>query len=238
MQFGRSWLLGICALLVVSPAIAGPYKEFEAQLRSVYAPYRSALFHTNKKDKALSEQAIGRFASDWARLTARWSTEPPPQYEDDLNFAAALGEVTTTIQNARGQISKGELAQAHEVLEKIRDVLGDLRGRNGIITFSDRMNGYHEAMEHILTKSYGGFDAKGIGELREDASVLSYLFGLLQKYPPGGLRDHPDFTQAVSSVKRSVEELLGAVRAADATAARQAIQNLKQPYAVLFLKFG
>lgn len=237
MRIGRRlWLL--CALLVVSPAIAGPYKEFEAQLRSVYAPYRNALFHTSKKDKALSEQAIGRFASDWASLTARWSSEPPPQYEDDPNFSAALGEVTATIESARSQISKGELAQAHEVLEKIRDVLGDLRGRNGIITFSDRMNAYHEAMEHILTKSYGGFDAKGLGELREDAAVLDYLIGLLQKNPPSELGDHPEFKQSVSAVKRSVEDLLGAARAADAAAARQTIQTLKQPYAVLFLKFG
>jgi hypothetical protein len=228
----------MCALLVVSSAIAGPYREFEAQLFSVYAPYRSALFHTNKKDKALSEQAIGRFSSDWAKLTARWSTEPPPQYEDDPNFIATLGKVTTTIENARGQISKGELAEAHEVLEKIRDILGDLRSRNGLITFSDRMNAYHEAMEHILTKSYGGFDARGLGQLREDASVLDYLFGLLKKHPPGSVGDHPEFTQAMSAVKRSVEGLLGSVRAGDATAAREAIQNLKQPYAVLFLKFG
>jgi hypothetical protein len=228
----------LCALLVVSPAIAGPFREFEAQLRSVYAPYRNALFHTNKKDKALSEQAIGRFSSDWETLTARWSAEPPPQYEDDPNFTAVLGKVTTTIENARSQISKGELAEAHEILEKIRDILGDLRSRNGIITFSDRMNAYHEAMEHILTKSYGGFDAKALGELREDASVLDYLFGLLQKHPPTGLGDHSEFTQALSAVKISVDGLVGSVRAGDTAAARQAIQNLKQPYAVLFLKFG
>jgi heme oxygenase len=80
---------------------------------------------------------------------------------DDAKFASTLAEVTSVAKKAHAAISKGDLADAHEILEKIRDLLGDLRSRNGIVTFSDRMNAYHEAMEHILTKPYEGYDAKG-----------------------------------------------------------------------------
>ena len=167
--------LGII-VLTASAALAGQFAEFEKQVQAVYVPYRNALFQTNKKDKAASEQALGRFSSDWTALTARWGKEPPPQYVDDARFASTLADVASAAENARGAISKGDLADAHEILERVRDLLGDLRGRNGIVTFSDRMNAYHEAMEHILASPYGGYDAKGLGDLREDASVLAYLF--------------------------------------------------------------
>jgi hypothetical protein len=157
---------------------------------------------------------------------------------DDGKFASTLADVTSVTGNAQGAISKGDLADAHEILERIRDLLGNLRSRNGVVTFSDRMNAYHEAMEHILTKPYGGYDAKGLGDLREDASVLAYLFRQLETHPPAHVTGSAAFSQAMGSVKTSVEDLLSAARTADPGAVRQAVQKLKQPYSVLFLKFG
>ena len=240
MRF-RMCLLAVAAgviLLTASAALAGQFAEFEAQLRAVYAPYRSALFQTNKKDKAASEGALKKFSSDWTALAARWGKEPPPQYLDDTRFASTLAEVTSVAEKAHVAISKGDLADAHEILEGIRDLLGDLRSRNGIITFSDRMNAYHEAMEHILMKPYGGYDTNGLGELREDAAVLAYLFRRLETHAPAYFTDRNEFSQALNGVKVSVENLLAAARSADPGAVRQAVQKLKQPYAVLFLKFG
>jgi ribosomal protein S20 len=42
----------------------------------------------------------------------------------------------------------------------------------------------------------------------------------------------------LSAVKTSVEALLASVRNNDSAAAKQAVQRLKQPYSLLFLKFG
>ena len=240
MRFRMSQFALAAAVIVLtaSGALAGQFAEFEAQLRAAYAPYRNALFQTNKKDKAASEAALKKFSSDWKALAARWGKEPPPQYLDDARFATTLVEVTSVAEKAHAAIAKGDLAGAHEVLERIRDLLGDLRSRNGIITFSDRMNAYHEAMEHILTKPYGGYDTNGLGELREDTAVLAYLFRRLETHAPAYFTGGNEFSQALSGVKVSVENLLSAARSADPVAVRQAVQKLKQPYSVLFLKFG
>ena len=157
---------------------------------------------------------------------------------DDTEFASTLAAVTSVAEKAHAAISKGDLADAHEILERIRDLLERLRSRNGIVTFSDRMNAYHEAMEHILTKPYGGYDAKGLGELREDASVLAYLFGQLETHRPAHTVGIAEFGHALSGVKASVESPLAAVRTGHPAATRQAVQKLKQPYSLLFLKFG
>jgi phage shock protein A len=240
MQIRRT-LLAIASgavLLAAGVAQAGQYAEFEEQLRAAYAPYRNVLFQTNKNDKAASEQALKTFSSQWTALAAQWSKQPPPQYLDDAGFGSTLAEVASVTKKAEAAISKGELADAHEILEKIRDLLGELRNRNGVVTFSDRMNAYHEAMEHVLAKSYGKFDANGLGELREDASVLAYLFRQLETHPPGNTAGNADFARALSDAKASVDNLLAAARKGEAAAAEQAVKKLKQPYSVLFLKFG
>ena len=240
MHFRMSLLALTSGLIVLtaSAALAGQFAEFEEQVRAAYAPYRNALFQTNKKDKAASEQALKKFSSGWAALAARWGKKPPPQYLDDAEFVSTLAEVTSVAEKAHTAISKGDLTDAHEILEKIRDLLGDLRSRNGIVTFSDRMNAYHETMEHILMKPYEKLDAKGLGELREDVAVLAYLFRQLEKQPPTYVGKSTELAQALSGVKTSVENLLSAARSADPIAVREAVQKLKQPYSVLFLKFG
>lgn len=93
-------------------------------------------------------------------------------------------------------------------------------------------------MEHILTKPYGEYDTNGLAELREDAAVLAYLFRQLETHPPAHIAGGSEFSQTLSGVKVSVENLLAAARSADPVAVRQAVQKLKQPYSVLFLKFG
>jgi hypothetical protein len=227
MRFRMSQFALAAAVIVLtaSGALAGQFAEFEAQLRAAYAPYRNALFQTNKKDKPASEAALKMFSSDWTALAARWGKEPPPQYLDDARFASTLAEVTSVAEKAHAAIAKGDLADAHEILERIRGLLGDLRGRNGIVTFSDRMNAYHEAMEHILMKPYGGYDGKGLGELREDAAVLAYLFRRLETHAPAYFTGENEFSQTLSGAKVSVENLLSAARSADPVAIRQAVQS-------------
>ncbi len=225
-------------LLMGGAAAAGQFADFETQLRAAYAPYRAVLFQTNKKDQAASEQALAKFSSAWNALVAGWVKAPPPQYAGDADFAASLGKVTSHTEQARAAILKTDLADAHEILEKIRDVLGDLRSRNGIINFSDRMNAYHEAMEHILTNPHDGFDPNGMGLLREDASVLAYLYRQIDAHRPSYIMQDAEFSAAMRDVKMSVDNLMAATRAADPAAAQKAVKTLKQPYSVLFLKFG
>ncbi len=217
---------------------AGPFNDFETQVRAAYADYRGALFQTNKNDKPATEAALSALTAKWAALASKWSRQAPPQYVDDPAFPQSLANVGTIINNATTEATKGELAKAHEVLEGIRDELGKLRERNGVIVFSDRMNAYHAKMEDVLGRDYSGFDAKGMGLLREDAAVLAYLYADIAAKPPTDANGKPDFAQALGAMKNTVDALVSASRGSDAAAAKKAVDSLKGPYSMLFLKFG
>ena len=229
--------MALAAGLIGSAGLqAGPIGDFESELRQAYGAYRTALFQTNRNDRDASAGAMEAFASRWSALQARWKNAPP-HYAEDEKFTLSLGQVAMIASKASAELGQGALSAAHETLEQIRGSIAEMRARNGITSFSDRMNAYHVAMERVLSASYGGFDPTGLGKLRESAAVLSYLVEGLRT-PPAGAGESQEFRSLLDRVAQSVDKLLAAARDGNAEAAKVALAGLKQPYGLFFLKFG
>jgi hypothetical protein len=227
--------LGFALLMAAqlsTAAWAGPFKEAEARVGQAYAHYRAALFHTNQKDKAATEAALAAFREKWAALVTDWKAAPPPQYVDDVELTATLDAVTRILAVAGTATANGELAKAHDILEAIRDQLGSLRGRNGIISFSDRMNAYHEVMERIVDAA----DMTPASAL-EEAGLLSHLAGELDRHRPPNV-DMAAFEGSLKALLASVSAFQAAARSGNGAAIDVARRGLKQPYSRMFLRFG
>lgn len=237
----KSWgLAATLAALLILPAVAsaGPFADFEKSLASAYAPYRAALFQTNQKDKDGTERSLQALEAQWSGLMAIYRNAPPPQYAGDPKWRDTIAAVERIIAAAKAETAKGELVKAHDVLEGIREQLGDLRARNGVIVFSDRMDAYHEKMEETLAAKYNGFDAAGLGAVRENAAVLAYLGAQLERHAPPAYRDVESFKDGLAALIASVKVLQEAARAGDKPALEKALKGLKPPYAKVFVRFG
>lgn len=205
-------------------------------MRAAYADYRAALFRTNQNDPAGSRAAIAAFAVKWQQLATDWRRSPPPQYADDQRLGPTLDEIAQVNAEAARLVEAGKVADAHEVLEKIRDAIGALRARNGVVTFSDHMNAYHEQMEKVLLGSYDGYSPAGLTALRDDLAVLAYLADALKTARPAA--EAPAIDEAIAPVLASVEAVRQALAGGDTAAIRNAVKALKPPYSRLFLRFG
>lgn len=226
----------IVALAASSSAFAGPVADFEAGFRDTYASYRMALFATNTGNADKSKHAIGEFDSRWDALVSENAKTPPPHYADDPAWGSTLTEVSDAIAKAGQLAEQGKLADAHEVLEHVRDAIGELHARNGIVLFSDRMNAYHATMETVIGLPVT--DAAGKQKLLEQSAVLAYLAEDMLKAPPVEARGNPEFDKLAEAVKASVAALQDAVRSGDEAAIKAALSGLKKPYSMLFVKFG
>lgn len=233
-----SRLIGATALTIalVGSANAGPVKDFETSMRGAYADYRGALFQTNANQPEAAAKAVDAFRQKWAAL-GQANAKAPPQYADDPDYAGTLARVGQIADEAAAEVAAGRLLEAHEKLEGIRDQIGGLHERNGVVGFSDRMNAYHAKMEEVLARDYGGFDAAGLGLLREDAAVLAYLAGDIGAHPAADAGD-PAYGPLFDGVKGSVSALGEAARKGDPAQAKAALEGLKVPYSKFFLKFG
>ncbi len=219
-------------------AFAGPIADYETALRAAYADYRNALFATNTKNRDGSDKTMAALDAKWSALVAKYRASPPPHYSEDAKWAASLDQVSGVLARAKAEIAKGDLAEAHETLEAVRERLGELRARNGLIAYSDRIDTFHHFMEQVLTKPYGGLTGAGLTELVEDAAVLALLGNELKKSPPADAAQAPEFAPLLGAVLGAVGELQTAARAGNVEAIKAARGKIKPAFAKLFVKFG
>ncbi len=232
---------GLMVAAVVAAAssggvVAGPFADFERALATAYGPYKAALLQTNQKDKAGTEKSLAAFEAQWGQLMKTYRAAPPPQYADDAGWPATVAAVEKLIASAKAETEKGDLVKAHDVLEGVRDQLGNLRLRNGVVVFSDRVDAFHEHMEHVLVAKYAG--AEGVAMLREDAAVLVHLAGLLEKNAPAGFKSEAAFNEGLAAMVGAAKALLAAARSGDAEVIGKSLKALKPAYAKFFVKNG
>ncbi len=237
----KGMVRGALAAAMMSAALssgvsAGPFADFERALAAAYTPYKAALFQTNQKDKAGTEKSLAAFEAQWGQLMKTYRSAPPPQYADDAGWSATVAAVEKLIASAKAETAKGDLAKAHDVLEGVRDQLGSLRLRNGVVVFSDRVDAFHEHMEHVLVGKYVGVE--GVATLREDAAVLVHLATLVEKNAPAGFKGEAAFNEGLSAMVGAAKALLAAARSGDGEAIGKAMKGLKPAYAKFFVKYG
>ncbi|PWS38845.1 hypothetical protein DFH01_06235 [Falsiroseomonas bella] len=202
----------------------------------IYPDYRTALFRTNSGPPDAALAAIRATRTAWQGLSARFSQPLPPPYATEEGWPALSTRVAMLLGEAESETMAGRLPAAHEALEEIRDLLGTLRARNGVFTFSDAMNAYHEEMERALPLALEPDER--IAELRELAGVLHYLAGRLPAAAPAALQGDAEFTALEAANRAAAEAFRTAVRSGDLAAIRRAAQSLRPAYSRLFLRFG
>lgn len=223
----------------LAPASGWAADAITDAMQAAYAPYRAALFRTNSKAQAESEQALAAARSQWRALVERHGARPGAPYDRDVAFAATLTQVDEVYARAEAQVAARQLPEAHETLEKARDLLSDLRRRNNVVVFSDHMNAYHGQMEHVLVDGPKLLGQPGrLLDVAALAGTLDYLAGRLRSEAPAALAQDTEFKALADAVQASVSALRAALSRQDEAAVREAIGKLKGPYSRFFLKFG
>lgn len=231
----RSWLL---ALSLFSP-IAWAGDALTDAIQKAYVPYRVALFATNTGSVEQSVKAVDTAQAQWAHVLVEYGDLPPAPYDRDKQLNTTFKAVAEAYAKAQDQVQAGHLPAAHDTLEQIRDLLSDLRARNHVIVFSDRMNAYHAELEHMITDGPAWLKEKdGMAKVQSQAGVLSYLVVQLETHASPALAQEPAFQSALADLKHSVQALVQAATARDNAEISKAIAGLKKPYSKLFLQFG
>jgi hypothetical protein len=236
MKIHHASVLALSLTLGCAAFAADPVTD---AMNAAYAPYRVALFRTNSQAQPESEQAIARTSQEWQALIAQYAKAPPAPYNRDASFAKTLEDVAAVYAKASTEIQAKTLTQAHETLEKARDLMAELRRRNGVVVYSDHMNAYHAEMEHMLGDGpKWAAETQGAMLIMEKLGAMEYLAGRLRSEAPASVGTDPAFAGALQAVEKSLAGLRDAVLTQDAGKIRDALSRIKGPYSQFFLKFG
>lgn len=242
MKYMKPLLIMLTLFGISSWCFAGEnrYQHFNEEVQKAYSFYRVALFQTNKNNVAKSQEATAQFLKGWKEIITTFSNNPPEVFSTDPEWNATLDTISTIASNSQEQIKGEELKKAHETLEGIRDELSDLRKRNGVIVFSDHINGYHGVMEELLSTGYSAdkIGAEAIVDIEKQLAVLDYLAANIKENAPKNYRDNKKYQQLEQNLFASLDLLKKALAENTPEKISKAIKALKPAYAKLFLNFG
>jgi hypothetical protein len=100
-----------------------------------------------------ARKAMNLLIPAWRQLKERFASKTA----EDETWRNDFETIEKHINKARDIVDDGKnLMAAHEILESVRMILADLRSRNNIAYFPDRLTEFHEHMENIY---HSGADA-------------------------------------------------------------------------------
>jgi len=236
------------ALVLIGCGKEPPQEDILKSMAEFDRVYIPSLLFTNLQKQRESEIAMGRLKREWERFYKRYygleikygMNITDKFWKEDLDVVEGL------LVTAEAMIMENKLEEAHEQLEVVREVLRDLRHRNGLAYYLDGMNEFHHAMEQII------LSLRGKDRLSDrDLERLRGWFRQAQKswskvsrteINPELFGFDPEKVDAVRKRVKEEERVLAIFAAAlssqDADRIFQAAQDLKPNFVVLYKAFG
>ncbi len=229
------------ALLWPTAARADATAEFLKASAEAYAPYRGAIAYLHTGNAGLAALALDAMAARWAALCDRFRDRPPAAFAEDPAWRASLDAITGRIETARARLEAGDAAGAATALAPIRAALGGLRRRNGIVTFSDRIDAFSAAVETIWVYRRDPpdlADPEAMAALAEQARTLRRALEAVAAGRPEKIAGDPQFQRLIEGSFKSVATIERAIEARDQALLISALRELRSTEQLLWLYFG
>lgn len=223
-----------------APAQVNPSRTF-AQFDEVYIP---ALALTNQGKANPSRLAFRRFSELWTKIRP----EILQTLASDPAWKREMEKVDEIVQVAGRQIKAGQLAEAHETLEPIRDLMMEARRRQGVVYPIDSLSDFHATMEAIVKPAMQWTPEKVSSEelarLRELVVEADTKWTVAER-TDFNLQDFgiepseaKQLRQLIDGERQAIAALQSAISSGDKPKIIQAARGLKPPFAKTYMFFG
>jgi hypothetical protein len=143
------WAILLFFSAALTALAAGQLEKDMAAFDRVYIP---ALALTSQDNKAAAKKAIALTKAGWGVFKKKHAGAFKKSKPDKRDLAIIDQMITDAERTVR---SNGKLAEAHEILEGVRDTFLAIRKRNSIDYYLDYTTRFHEPMETIVLTAMG-----------------------------------------------------------------------------------
>ncbi|MGI9382190.1 MAG: hypothetical protein ACR2PO_03480 [Methyloligellaceae bacterium] len=216
-------------------------EDFFAAKQSAYRYYRSAWFYLRTDNIDLAALELSAFVQGWEEIRSRFATAPPGPFADDPLWREDLAEIASLAAAGMTALEAADADAAKASLAPIPRIMADMRARNGVVTFSDAVDGLTQAMESLWRYRHETADFDDTAtrtELNEGTERLRAAFERVRDDAPDDIAFDDQFMRLVGDSDAAVDRLEQAVAAQDQTALVNAIRELRSFERLLWLNFG
>lgn len=240
VRLAAATLLLVAAVAPLSFVSAQSSPGFDTLMDRAYGSFRSAYWYTRTGNLGVAAIEMMTFDQTWASLREAYEASPPETYADDPEWRETLAEIEATNNRALELLNAGDQATAYETIAGLQRLFAELRARNGVVSYSDHVNGYDAVIKRLSAfrawdKVLDDDDWHEMARLADEAGDA---IAALESNAPEALRDNPDFLRTLENNKDALARYREHVADRNERGAKGSIRDLRSAYGLLFLKYG
>ena len=211
-------------------------------MAGAYGHYRQASFYLRRAaNPDVAALELETFIEKWQVVIEKFADAPPDAFADDPRWRETLTEIASRAETALAAIDSGDAKAAGEAAAPVRGLLGDLRRRNGVNTYSDIID--------ALSAEMGAFakyrrnppdfaDKAQVDAMLGQAAVMGYLFDQCEARAPAEVLASEEFKRLVDGARESLLKVWKAAETGDARLLQVGVGEIHSFERILFLRFG
>lgn len=237
-------LAGFVGLILMAGSVtvsASDVGRFHTAVADANDHYRQAVFYLRTENPAVAAIELDDFIAKWDAVIETFDAAPPDVYADDPAWSATLAEIGARAREGLAALDQGNASTAREVVGPVRGQLGDLRRRNGVTTFSDRIDELTAVMDVLARYRREVTDIRDdavIEPVRNQAAVVEYVFEKVRRNAPPMIAQDPEFKRMYEGVAESMGRLWRGLEMRDLRLFRIGSGELRSHERLLYLRFG
>jgi len=238
----------LCAMLIsavigFTPAAskAAPVHDFHKAVADAYANYREATFYMHTGNAMVASFGLQDMNDKWLTILTRFAKSPPGIYANDASWEASLKEISARLQDGIKATDAGDLELATKHIKPIRKILSDLRSRNGVFLFSDRVDRANAAMQAIWTFRHNPPDFSNpdnINDLRRKTALMTYWYERCRDTASEEVKNDPQFRRLVDLTLHSLGLMWDAIEEKNSRRVINILREMISSDDLLYLHFG
>lgn len=223
-------------------AAASEISTFNEAVADAYGHYRQAVYYLRRSaspDTAALE--LESFIEKWRVVVAGYGGSPPDAFADDPQWRVSLDGIAARAGKALAALDEDDPDTAQKALGPIRAILGDLRRRNGVFVFADRVGELTAAVDEFAKFRRGLKDFSDTGQvdaLARKTAVVAYLLDRLDREAPGNIAREPEFRRLLDGARESLDKVWKALETGNLRLMQIGVGEIRSYERMLFLRYG
>jgi len=245
---GMKTLRGLLALAcfvggLLTGSLAAPANggDFQSVLADAYTHYREAVFYSRSDNTPVAALALDEFVVKWGVVVEHFADSPPPEFAGDALWGETLRDILARAESGLESLDADDPKVAREAIGPIRGMLGELRRRNGVVTWSDLVDELSAAMD-VLARYRRDVkdldDAGTVAKVREQAAIVAALFERCSKEAAPKIAGEPEFIRLIEGASESMGRLLTSLETRSLRLYRIGIGELRSYERIMYMRFG
>ena len=203
-----------------------------------YETYRTASSYLRTENTGLALLDLAATVDTWKEVQ---SAPAPAPLAKDPKYSDAINEIAAMLEKGLREAEAGDPKAARAAITPVRDVLFDLRRRNGMDTYADCITELNTAMDAVFAYRRPApdmSDSKITDGMRKASKIYEQTLRKCRALAPATISSDPEFVRLFDGTKNSVESMYPAIDSGSANAVINVIRELISFDRIIFFRFG